>query len=331
MDVKKLLEERNIKLKYVNRNQDFSELKNKMVVTNEDSFTKNLLLNLGLRNFYTVREASVERADEILKNVKGKEIVGLGGGKALDVAKKISFDLHIDLISVPTAPSHDGLTSRNSSLYYKAKKKTIPTKYPKKLIIPLHLWKTSGNLKKAGICDLIANLVALQDMSLAEKNRKKFSQFYKKLSFESTKKISEDEKTLSEALIISSIAMEETSVYCSGSEHEVEKLFDRKGFPYLHGQLSGTGALISAKVYSTYSKDLPRLRFNSKNFFEKIKKEMIKNTVYEFALEPLLDENFDPKILKEVGKIRPERFTLWNVIDPKKVDWDLMVSEILKD
>ena len=332
MDIKKLLEERNIELRYVNKN-DFSELKDKTIITNEDNFTKNLLLNLGFKKFYTVREASVERADEIKKYLKREEIVGFGGGKAIDIAKKISFDLGTDLISIPTAPSHDGLISRNSSLYFRGQKKTIPTKYPKKLIIPVHLWKSSGDLKKAGICDLIANLVSLQDISLAEKNGEKFSEFYKKLSFEAAERVldSKDEKELSEALIMSGIAMEESSVYCSESEHEVEKLFEKKGFPYLHGQLSGTGALISAKVYSLYYNKLPKLRFDSGKLFEIVKSRMKKKRVFKFALDPLFDKKFKPKMLKEVGKIRPGRYNLWNVIDPKKIDWGFIVSEILKD
>jgi len=333
MDVGKLLEDRDIRLEYVNRNYNFPELRDGTIITNEDHFTKNLLLNLGFEKFHTVEDASVEKACEISKYVKGDGIIGFGGGKALDVAKKVSCDLMKDLILVPTAPSHDGLTSRNSSLYHKGKKKTIRTKYAKRLIIPLHLWKTSGNLKKAGICDLIANFIALQDISLAERNGKRFSELYKKLSHDAANKILKlnDEKTLSEALIISSIAMEEGSQYCSGSEHEVEKLFEKNGFLYLHGQLAGTGVLISAKVYSAYSKKLPKLRFDSETLFEKIKKKMKEKKVYEFALQPLVDKNFRPEILKKVGEIRPERFNLWNVIDSRKVDWKKIIDDVLKD
>ncbi len=334
MKVEELLKERDIELEFVeDKNYDFKELKGKEIVTNKGFFTKNLLLNTGFDKFYTFSEASIGEAKEIERLIKEDEIVGFGGGKAIDVAKKVSSDLNLDLISVPTAPSHDGLISKNCSLYNGERRETIPAKYPKKVIIPLYLWENSGNLKKAGICDLFSNLVALQDLSLAEKKEGQFLEFYKKLSFNAMEKIldSDDEKNLAEALILSGLAMEETSRYCSGSEHEVERLLENKinNEEYLHGQLAGTGTLISAKVYSIYSDKLKDLRFDPKNLFWDIKNKMKKKEIYDFALKPLLDKKFKPEILKEVSRVRPERFTLWNVIDSQKVDWDKVVKEIL--
>jgi len=332
MKFEELLDERRIELKYVNDN-NFDELKGKAIITNKGSFTRNLLLNLGFEDFHPVSEASIEEAEQIKNLIKEKDIVGFGGGKAIDVAKKIASDLNLNLISVPTAPSHDGLISKNCSLYKGSKRETIPAKYPRKIIIPLNLWKNSGNLKKAGICDLISNLIALQDLSLAEKRGEQFSEFYKKLSFESVEKVlnCRDEKELAESLILSGLAMEETSRYCSGSEHEVERLLENKinEGKYLHGQLAGTGILISAKVYSLYSDKLKDLRFGSENFFEYIRNLMKKKDVYNFAILPLLDEKFKPEILKEVSEVRPERFTLWNVVDSKKIDFERVINEII--
>ncbi|MCD6274540.1 MAG: iron-containing alcohol dehydrogenase [Candidatus Aenigmarchaeota archaeon] len=332
MKFEELLDERRIELKYVNDN-NFDELKGKAIITNKGSFTRNLLLNLGFEDFHPVSEASIEEAEQIKNLIKERDIVGFGGGKAIDVAKKIASDLNLNLISVPTAPSHDGLISKNCSLYKGSKRETIPAKYPRKIIIPLNLWKNSGNLKKAGICDLISNLIALQDLSLAEKRGEQFSEFYKKLSFESVEKVlnCRDEKELAESLILSGLAMEETSRYCSGSEHEVERLLENKinEGKYLHGQLAGTGILISAKVYSLYSDKLKDLRFGSENFFEYIRNLMKKKDVYNFAILPLLDEKFKPEILKEVSEVRPERFTLWNVVDSKKIDFERVINEII--
>jgi glycerol dehydrogenase-like iron-containing ADH family enzyme len=334
MVIKDLLEERNIELRYVGKNYNFPELRDGIVITNDDYFTKNFLLNLGIKEFYTIKKPLIGEVKKIEGKIKKKKaIVGFGGGVAIDTAKKISFDLDTNLISIPTAPTHDGLISKNCSLYDGNKKKSIPTKYPEKLIISLYLWKNSGDLKKAGICDLISNLIALQDLSLAEKKGEKFSDFYKKLSFEAVKKVlnSEDYIKLSEGLILSGLAMEESSIYCSGSEHEVEKLFEKKGLPYLHGQLVGTGILISAQVYAMYHEKLPELRFNSRDLFDDIKEKMMKKKVYEFALKPLLDKNFKSDILREVSEVRPERYNLWNVIDSRKVNWDSIVNEILKN
>ncbi|MCK4730551.1 MAG: iron-containing alcohol dehydrogenase [Candidatus Aenigmarchaeota archaeon] len=334
MDIQKLLNERNIELSYLDKDYGFPELKKGTIITNSRGFTKNLLSDLGFAEFYPVSDASLDRVEEIKKNEHAGSIIGFGGGKAIDIAKKLAYDLDLNLISIPTAPSHDGLISKNCSLYNGIKRETIPTKYPSKIIIPLYLWKDSGNLKKSGICDLISNLTALQDLSLAEKNGEKFSEFYKQLSFESAEKVLGfgTDKELAEALIMSGIAMEETSKYCSGSEHEVERLLEAKinGGKYLHGQLAGTGTLISAKIYEIYSNELPDLRFESKNLFEEIKEKMKKVGVYEFAIEPLKDEKFNPEILGEISRIRPERYSLWNVIDSEKVEWKKIVGGILE-
>ena len=334
MEVKKLLDKRNIELQYIkDKDYDFGELRDKEIITNEGPFTKNLLLNAGFKKFHIVSEASIERAEEIKKLIRNKEIAGFGGGKAIDIAKKVSFDLNKNLISVPTAPSHDGLISINCSLYDGERRKTIPAKYSRKVIIPLYLWKNAGNLKKAGICDLFSNLVALQDLSLGEKAGEQFSEFYKKISFSAIEKVvnCEDERKLAEGLVLSGLAMEKTSRYCSGSEHEVERLLENKinEGKYLHGQLAGTGTLISAKVYSLFSPELSGLRFDSKSFFKYIKNLMEKKGVYDFALEPLRDGKFKPNILKELSEVRPERYTLWNVIDSQKVDWGKVIRGIL--
>ena len=334
MDIQKLLNERDIELTYLDTTYKFPELKKGTIITNGGVFTRNLLLNSGIEDFYPVSDASLDKVEEIKKNNHSDYVIGFGGGKAIDIAKKLAYDLNLNLISIPTAPSHDGLISKNCSLYNGVRRETIPTKYPSKIIIPLYLWKDSGDLKKAGICDLISNLTALQDMSLAEKNGESFSEFYKQLSFESVEKVlgCGTDKELAEALIMSGIAMEETSRYCSGSEHEVERLLEAKinGGKYLHGQLAGTGTLISSKVYEIYSNELSGLKSDSEKLFEDIKERMKKVGIYEFAIEPLKDEKFNPDLLREISKIRPERYSLWNVVDSEKVEWEKIVEGILE-
>ena len=123
--------------------------------------------------------------------------------------------------------------------------------------------------------------------------------------------------------------MEKTSRYCSGSEHEVERLLEAKiQNTYLHGQLSGTGALISAKIYSKFANNFLDLRFDSRKIFDLIKEAMKSENVLKFAILPLKDEKFRPEWLEEVSSIRPDRYTLWNEIDSKKIDWKEVIEEI---
>ena len=334
MRLHKLLRQRRIKLKFFeNEKKALRKIKGKEIITNNSDFTKNLLEKAGFNFYHVVNEATVETVNVIkeeMRNIRTKEIVAIGGGKAIDVAKKVAADLNIKLISFPTAPSHDGLISKNCSLYEEGKRKTISAVYPRKIIVPLNLWRNSGKLRKAGICDLISNFVALQDLSLAEKQGEKFESLYKYLSLQATKLINFDkERHFAYALIFSGLAMEKTSRYCSGSEHEIERLLEEKiQNGYLHGQLSGTGTLIAAKVYSKFANNFPDLRFDSKKIFDLVKDEMKRENILDFAIKPLRDERFKPEWLKEVSKMRPERYTLWNEIDSQKINWEEIIEEI---
>jgi glycerol dehydrogenase-like iron-containing ADH family enzyme len=211
---------------------------------------------------------------------------------------------------------------------------SLPAKYPRKLIIPLHLWKHSGNLRKAGICDILSNIIALQDLSLASAKGVSYEPIYKEMSQKAIDKVLnlKDDKDLAEALILSGIAMENGSQYCSGSEHETERLLESYlNGKYLHGQLAGTGTLISAKVYYLYSDNLPRtLTFDSSEIFDQLVSLMKRLDLLDFALHPLQDPKFNPSSLKGLTKVRPERYTLWNEIDSEKLDWNKIIKEILK-
>lgn len=332
--IHKLLKERRIKLGlFKDEKKALKKIKKKEIITNNSDFNINLLKEAGFLFFHIVNKADLETVEKVkseMRDIGTQEIVGIGGGKAIDVAKKVAADLKIKLVSFPTAPSHDGLISRNCSLYSGNKRETMTAVYPSDLIIPLNLWRNSGNLRKSGICDLLSNLIALQDISLAERKGEKFEDLYKYLSFEATKLIHvEKEKHLAYGLIISGLAMEKTSRYCSGSEHHFERLFAEK-IPdiYLHGQLAGTGTLISAKIYSKFADNFKKLRFDSKNLFEVVVNEMKKENLLEFAIEPLKDVNFNLEWLKDLSQIRQDRYSIWNEINSGDLDWKSIIEEI---
>lgn len=327
--LKNLLKERNIELVVIDDDLDKSLFLNGEIITNK-GFLEDILSEKGIKKYFPIEESSISEAQKIEKEVKEKKIIGFGGGKAIDIAKKVSFDLDLSFISIPTAPSHDGLVSKNCSLYQSEKRETMPAKYPDKLIIPLNLWRQCGDLRKAGLCDIFSNIIALEDISLAETKGEKFKDFYKDLSWQAVKKAEncKNERELAEALILSGIAMEETSRYCSGSEHDVERLLGIKlKGRFLHGQLVGAGALISAKVYSLYFDKFPKLEFETKTLFKKIKELFQRKDLFNFACLPL--KEIKPDALKEVSQVRPERYNLWNFIDSNSINWQKIIGEIL--
>ncbi len=339
MNINQLLKKKGIELRFIQDiNKEIKEiLRSGEVITNNNQFTKNLLLNAKVKKFYPIKNPSLKTVrileKKIIKN-HSDFIIGIGGGRAIDISKTIAFELRLPLISIPTAPSHDGLISKNSSLYEKSGKRiTVPAKYPDKLFIPLKLWKNSRNLKKAGLCDILSNIIALEDISLAEKiNKEKFKKKYKELSLKAIEKADiRDMRKLAISLLYSGLSMEETSRYASGSEHDTERLLENKlrDSHFLHGQLAGTGALISAKIYSLHKNSFPSLTFPPSSLFNKVYLKMKKFEILEFAKEPLRTRKFKPEWLKEVSNIRPDRFNLWNFINSKNEDWKKVISEII--
>ncbi|PSQ49828.1 NAD(P)-dependent glycerol-1-phosphate dehydrogenase, partial [Halobacteriales archaeon SW_6_65_15] len=51
---------------------------------------------------------AVQRVIEVARDANAGYLVGVGGGKAIDVAKMASDELGTGFVSVPTAASHDG-------------------------------------------------------------------------------------------------------------------------------------------------------------------------------------------------------------------------------
>lgn len=61
--------------------------------------------------------ATEESVEEVVKDSKDSSaILGVGGGKVIDVAKMASTINHIPLISVPTTAAHDGMASPRASI-----------------------------------------------------------------------------------------------------------------------------------------------------------------------------------------------------------------------
>ncbi len=293
-------------------------------------------------NFYKkvfVHEIKNESLGEVemaeTGNPSVKKVIGFGGGRVLDVAKMLAFKTGSELILIPTAPTHDGLISKNAALL-NGEKKSYSTKFADKVIVPEYLWIESGDLQKAGKLDILGNIIALQDVSLAvAKGELEPDEKYLKMSMYSIKTILEngDYKSFTKALFLSGLAMEKSSRYCSGSDHELEKILaPETGNGYFHGQLVGTASLLAAKVYETYNKDLPGdLFIEPKDIFKIFLKILKERKLFEYAIRPLeeTDANRMAGWLKRASAVRPERYTLWNEIDSEKIDWKKIIEEIV--
>ncbi|MHA1398656.1 MAG: iron-containing alcohol dehydrogenase, partial [Candidatus Heimdallarchaeaceae archaeon] len=60
--------------------------------------------------------AEVEKQLQLFKEIEAGYVIGLGGGRPIDVAKLTAFKANKRFISIPTIASHDGLASSRASL-----------------------------------------------------------------------------------------------------------------------------------------------------------------------------------------------------------------------
>lgn len=188
-------------------------------------------------------------------------IIGVGGGKALDVSKVVGTRSNVPVILFPTAISSDAICSPVAVIKMLNKSTSIGVKMPQAVIIDLDILSSCpSRLMSAGIGDLLSNKTALFDWHLAHRAGQEEMNTFANLmannaveSFMNT--LNQDEfdqsrlmKVASEALIMSGIAMSiaGSSRPCSGSEHLISHALDYHcGAKALHGEQVAIGVLFS--------------------------------------------------------------------------------------
>ncbi|PCJ61808.1 MAG: hypothetical protein COA79_05790 [Planctomycetota bacterium] len=196
----------------------------------------------------------------ILKNNAGL-VLGVGGGRTLDVSQYASHCNKIPFISVPTTPSHDGIFSPVAVIRNNNKTSSIKVNMPLGVVVDLEILQNAPiDLIKAGIGDTISNLSAVKDWqkSYQVKHCKVFdgySALQSKLAYErlvTIRKMPLNSKEflqiLVEGLILNGMAMEmaNNSLPCSGAEHMFSHALDIIGPKRsLHGLQVAVGTLIT--------------------------------------------------------------------------------------
>ncbi len=187
-------------------------------------------------------------------------LVGVGGGKVIDMTKVLAFDAGIPYISVPTAASHDGISSPRASIVRDGKS-SLGVHSPLGVVADLKIIRRAPKrLLAAGAADVISNYTAILDWRLAQKeNHEYFGDYAAALSMMSARivmknadKIQRDVSILVEALVSSGVAMgiAGTSRPCSGSEHNFSHALDNIAqTPALHGEQCGVGAIMIAYLH----------------------------------------------------------------------------------
>ncbi len=321
-----------------------------VIVVTDNSFAGEILertlesVDSGRIVVHKIDSEDIVWVETISRDVDGRVVVcGFGGGRPIDIAKMVASELGALLFVVPTAPSHDGIASSTSSLLVGGKKKSIRTKRPDLVVVPRNLWRDCPPvLYKSGVCDVVSNITALEDVSLSmQKTGFEASMEHAALSalavLELAKGEGDETERLGRALVLSGLAMEKWSNYGSGGEHEVEKALSRLSHHsrHPHGQLAGFGTLLSSFLYSENSGEMPSgLWFSPESLFGFVSGLMRDLDVLGFALAPWTDlspgeKKETARALSGVSGIRPERYTIWNLVDSSSVDFESLMERLL--
>lgn len=265
---------------------------------------------------WKAEEASVTVAERIAEEARlegVKVTIGVGGGKSIDIAKFVASRTGSYLVSVPLAPSHDGVASPFASLKGTDRPTSVYTKTPNAIVADIDLIsKSPRRLLLAGFGDIIGKLVAVRDWQLAHKLRGEYyGEYAAQLALLSAKHVlkyhelialgkPEGVRILVEALISSGVAMciAGSSRPASGSEHlfshALEIVAPNKA---LHGEKVAMGTVIMLYIYGD-----PRWK-KVRDILNKVGLS-IKGASYGYTKEELVTA------LSIAHKIRPERYTI---------------------
>jgi glycerol-1-phosphate dehydrogenase [NAD(P)+] len=195
-------------------------------------------------------------------------VVGIGGGRTLDVAKYAASLAGLPMVAVATSLAHDGLASPVASLEHRGRKGSYGVHIPIAVVVDLdYVRSCPAEQLRAGMGDALSNLSALADWELAGRERGErldglaaaLARTGAEALLQSTDDLTSDAqlRTLAEALVLGGIAMAiaGSSRPCSGACHEIAHALDElHPGAGMHGEEVAVGAL-----FASFLRDGPAL------------------------------------------------------------------------
>jgi glycerol-1-phosphate dehydrogenase [NAD(P)+] len=263
--------------------------------------------------WHTSIDNQIKSLNQIQKDVKKDNsdlIVGIGGGRSVDTAKLISYNLGKPFVSLPTAASHDGMASPFVSVK-SDKPHSIVATAPMGVFVDIDIIKKApAKLLASGCGDLIANIIAVKDWQLGHKKKKEYyGRYAANLALMSAKIVMEnssefakkglDARVIVEGLISAGVAscIAGSSRPCSGAEHLVSHALDKLApGTGLHGEKCGLGSIMIAKLQGQ----------DWKKIVKTLKDVGAPTTAKQIGLKP----DVIVKALMIAQDLRPERYTI---------------------
>ena len=213
-----------------------------------------------------VDSATQESVNQVEEKIgKAQVILGVGGGKIIDVAKMSSSNTGTYFLSVPTTASHDGITSPLASIKSDKGSVSIKAQSPIAVIADTDIIRNSPyRLLASGCADVIANYTAVKDWKLAKRlqnvsyseSASSLSQMTAKLITQGADQIKpgleKSTRLIAKALFSTGVAISiaNTSRPASGSEHLFSHALDKIAEkPALHGEQCGVGTIMMMNLH----------------------------------------------------------------------------------
>lgn len=230
---------------------------------------------------------------------KAQVIVGIGGGKVIDVAKYAAYLKKLPFISVPTSASSDGFSSASASLLVEGRRNSVPASMAHSIIVDLDVIKSAPErFLYSGIGDMVSKITAIYDWQFEEAQgyakvndfsvmvAKKAVNSFVRTPFQNIK---EDLflKELVDSLAMSGVANEiaGSSAPTSGSEHLISHALDKMlPQPQLHGIQVGIATYLMSIVQDHRYKRIHTI-FTDTGFFDYVETLQLDYKDYEAAID----------------------------------------------
>jgi len=256
--------------------------------------------------------SQVSKVQREVRRVKADIVVGVGGGKDIDVAKLSSMKASTRFLSVPTAASHDGIASPLVSMKGMNRPYSYVAHAPIAIVADTTIiGRSPYRLIASGCGDIVAKYTAVRDWKLAHRIKNEYyGDSAAELALMSARLVIRNAssiralsdsgiRTLVESLISCGVSMSiaGSSRPCSGAEHLFSHALTMIApKPALHGEQVGVGTIMCAYLHGA-------------NW------QLIKDGLHRIggpttAKELGIGQEYIVEALTKAHSIRPERYTI---------------------
>lgn len=297
-----------------------------------DAIAERLAHSLPKASIYTVRGGTLEAALELISELRGDfhdAVVGIGGGRTVDVAKYAASMSGLPFVAVATTLTHDGLASPVASLESHGRKGSYGVHVPIAVFVDIDEVRTApAEHISSGVGDVLSNLSAIADWELARRVQGDvIDGLALSLARTASEAILDIEPgtdrfltVLAEALIMSGLAMAVagSSRPCSGACHEISHALDAyHGSPGLHGAQVAFGAR-----YATWLRGETEL-------LDRLDAAMRTHGLPRSPEDLGIDRDTFVAAVVEAPRTRPDRFTVLEHLDASPARTEELVDEYL--